>query len=283
MVALAQERIREIANLAEGYADTFFPESWIDPGLLLAKLGIRVSYNYYGDAFDGLLEWKHPSFHIYCNLDQVESSTSARARFTLGHELGHLLIDEHRRAMMSGKAPFQHPSFAEALEPKSRVEAEADVFASNLLMPAGRLEKVIPATGDTRTFQQIQQLQNTFNVSFQSAALKAVDTARYAFCAFVMWRADKPPWYRVSRGFQQSGYVHIKINQELPWDCATSLCLREESTPGDFAPRTNATTAATWFFRVYPGSKNDIPLTETAVRLGNRGVFTLLSWEAPQS
>jgi len=142
MVALAQERIREIANLAEGYADAYFPESWIDPGLLLAKLGIKVSYNYYGDAFDGLLEWKHPSFHIYCNLDQVESSTSARARFTLGHELGHLLIDEHRRAMMSGKAPSQHPSFAEALEPKSRVEAEADVFASNLLMPTGRLEKV---------------------------------------------------------------------------------------------------------------------------------------------
>src|SRR5271165_5650455 len=170
MVNLGQERIREIANLAEGYADIYFPDSWIDPGQLLSKLGVTVSYNYYGNAFDGLLEWKNPSFHVYCNLTRVETSTSARARFTLGHELGHLLIDEHRRAMMSGKAPSQHPSFAEALEPKLRVEAEADLFASNLLMPTGRLEKVIPAAGYTRTFQQIEQLQSTFNVSFQSAA-----------------------------------------------------------------------------------------------------------------
>ena len=48
--------------------------------------------------------------------------------------------------MMSGKVPSQHPSFAEVLVPKLRVEAEADLFASNLLMPAARLEKVIPAT-----------------------------------------------------------------------------------------------------------------------------------------
>ena len=182
--------------------------------------------------------------------------------------------------MMSGKVPSQHPSFAEVLEPKLRVEAEADLFASNLLMPASRLEKVIPATSYTRTFQQIQQLQSTFNVSFQSAAVKIIDTARYAFCACVMWRKTKKPWYRVSRGFHDSGYVGIKVKQELAWDCATSICLREESATGEFVPRTNVTTAATWFFKVRAGSKLDIQLTETAVQLGNRGVFTFLSWEA---
>lgn len=283
MVTLANDRIREIANLAEGYADTYFPDSWIDPGQLVAKLGATVSYNYYGDAFDGLLEWKNRSFHIYCNLTRVESSTSARARFTLGHELGHLLIDEHRTAMMSGQAPFRHASFAEAFEPKQRVEAEADLFASNLLMPAGRLEKVIPATGNARTFKQIGQVQNTFNVLFQSAALKVIDTAKYAFCACVMWRKGKKPWYRVSKVFQDSGYIHIKLKQEeLPRDCATALDLNEEGPTAESEPRTNITTAAAWFFQARAGSKNDIQLRETALRLGNHGVFTFLSWEAHQ-
>jgi IrrE N-terminal-like domain len=281
MVALSSKRIWEITNLAEGYADAYFPDSWIDPGQLVSKLGVTVSYNYYGDVFDGLLEWKDGSFHIYCNLTRVESSTSGRARFTLGHELGHLLIDEHRRAMMSGKAPSQHPSFAEALEPKLRVEAEADLFASNLLMPTGRLEKVIPVAGYTRTFQQIEQLQSTFNVSFQSAALRLIDTGKYAFCACVMWRKGKNPWYRVSKGFQDSGYVHIKLNQESSWDSATCFCLREDGATAEFSPRTNVTTAATWFFQVGAGSKKDIQLRETAVQLGNRGVFTFLSWEPP--
>ena len=283
MVILASDRIREIANLAEGYADTYFPDSWIDPAQLASTLGVSVSYNDYGETFDGLLEWKNRSFHIYCNLTRVVSSTSARARFTLGHELGHLLIDEHRNAMISGKVPSRHPSYEQSFEPKLRVEAEADLFASNLLIPPARLEKVIPAAGWTRTFDQILQVQGTFTVSFQSAALKVIGTAQDAFCACMMWRKGKPPWYRVSKGFQDSGYVHMKRNlQELPRDCATALCLSEEDAMAEFTPRSNITTAATWFFNVWGGSRNDIRLRETALRLGSRGVFTFLSWEASQ-
>lgn len=280
MIILAPGRVREIADLAEGYADTYFPNSWIDPAQLISKLGVSVSYNDYGDAFDGLLEWKNGAFHIFCNLARVESITSARARFTLGHELGHLLIDEHRTAMMSGKVPSRHLSFADAFQPQLRVEAEADLFASNLLMPAGRVEKVIPFVGWTRTFKQIGQLQDTFNVSFQSAALKVINTAEDAFCACVMWRKGKKPWYQVSKGFQKGGYLHIRLEQQdLPQECATALCLSEQGEPMEFAPRSNITTAATWFFRVRGGSRDDIQLRETSVRLGNHGVFTFLSWE----
>lgn len=282
MVALPSQRVQEIVELAEGYADAYFPASWIDPAQLLDTLGVTISYNDYGNAFDGLLEWKaaSSSWHIYCNLTTVESSTSVRARFTLGHELGHLLIDEHRIAMMSGNAPSQHPSFSEVAEPTLRVEAEADLFSSSFLMPPGRLEKVIPAAGWTRTFDQVLQVQSTFTVSFQSAALKVIDTAKVAFCAGVMWRTTKKPWYRVSEGFQKGGYRHIKLDKDnLPAGCATASWLADENMGTTLEPRTNTTTAAYWFQGVQVGSRHDIPLRETAVRLGPWGVFTFLSWE----
>jgi len=280
MVTLPARRIQEIEELAEGYADTYFPAVWIDPEELVNRLGVTVSFNNYGDAFDGLLECRPPSFHIYCNLARVESRTSYRARFTLGHELGHLLIDEHRIAMMSGKAPAQHPSFADVATPTLRVEAEADLFASSFLMPFSRLENVVPATGWTRTFDQVLQVQRTFTVSFQSAALKVIDTGKNAFCACVMWRTGKTPWYRVSEGFQKSGYRLINTTVEnLAPGCATANWLADETTDPLLEPRTNVTTAAFWFRGIEYGSREDIPLRETAVRLGRRGVFTFLSWE----
>lgn len=280
MVELPQERIQEIVDLAEGYADTYFPEAWIDPEQLIARLGVTVSYNYYGNAFDGLLEWKAPRFHIYCNLTRVESRTHSRARFTLGHELGHLLIDEHRLAMMDGKVPAQHPSFADVATPSLRVEAEADIFSSNFLMPPRRLEKVLPPKTWIRTFDQILQVQRTFTVSFQSAALKVINTAKDAFCACVMWRTEKSPWYRVSDGFRKANYRIVKTNiGNLGRESATASWLADEALGSVLDPRTCTTTASAWFVGVSPGSRSDIILRETAVRLGVHGVFTFLSWE----
>ena len=282
MIALPRHRSQEITDLAEGYTDTFFPNVWINPEELLDRLGVTVSFNRYGDSFDGLLECRPPSsFHVYCNLARVESSTSPRARFTLGHELGHLLIDEHRIAMMRGVEPSQHPSFAEVAEPLSRVEAEADLFASSFLIPPSRLEKVVPSAGWTRTFDQIRQVQETFTVSFQSAALKVIDTAKDAFCACVMWRVSKSPWYRVSEGFQKGGYRFMnRIMENVPRESSTECLLGDELSGHELGPLSNITTASLWFHGIHRGSRLDIPIRETAIRLGSRGVFTFLSWEA---
>lgn len=124
---MQQRRSAEIAELADSIADYYFPEEWIDPGAIIHDAGITLSFNNYGDAFDGMLEWRPSGFHVYCNLHRVENSTSDQARFTLGHELGHYFIDEHRNALQSGAAP-SHPSFCCDTNPTLAVEQEATIL-----------------------------------------------------------------------------------------------------------------------------------------------------------
>src|SRR6266536_585035 len=92
--ALADTRIEEIAELAEAVADEYFPDRKIDPAAIAKAKKITLSFGNYENAFDGLLEYRQGRFHIFANLDRIENADSPRARFTLGHELGHYFIDE---------------------------------------------------------------------------------------------------------------------------------------------------------------------------------------------
>src|SRR5262249_25422612 len=112
-----------IAELAEAIAEGYCPNDRLRPARTAGVERITLRFGSFGDAFDGLLECRNGRFHIYCNRDRVEAADSPRARFTLGHELGHFFIDEHRNALCEGKAP-SHPSFCE-YESKNPVEQEA--------------------------------------------------------------------------------------------------------------------------------------------------------------
>src|SRR3989442_9325036 len=133
---LSAVREQEIAELAEAIAEEYFPNARVDPLAIVKTKGITISFGHYGDSFDGLLEHRHGRFHIYANLNRIDHTDSPRARFTLGHELGHYFIDEHRNALAEGLAP-SHPSICE-YESDLPVEREADHFSSNLLMPTTR-------------------------------------------------------------------------------------------------------------------------------------------------
>src|ERR1017187_2703000 len=182
---MQESRATEIAELAHSVADFYFPDAWIDPQRVIQDAGVTLSFGYYKDTFDGMLEWKRSGFHVYCNLTRVVNSTSDRARFTLGHELGHYFIDNHRNALRSGKAP-SHPSFCSDAQPKLAVEQEANRFASHLLMPADRVIKLISPSRENVSIEDIEGLQRAFLVSFQSAAIRTTQTVQYAKCAGVM-------------------------------------------------------------------------------------------------
>src|SRR5438132_11081080 len=132
-VFLPAARKREIAELAEAVAQEYCPEGKIEPERIAQAKEITLSFGSYGDAFDGMLEHLAGSFHIYCNLERVSQRKSPRARFTLGHELGHFYIDEHRNALAAGRSQ-PHPSQCE-YKSRNLVEQEADFFAGRLLMP----------------------------------------------------------------------------------------------------------------------------------------------------
>lgn len=272
---MQRSRAAEIAELAQSLADYYFPDAWIDPQPVIQRLGITLSFNYYGDSFDGMLECRRSRFHIYCNLSRVGNSTNGRARFTLGHELGHYFIDDHRNALRSGKVP-SHPSFCSDSQPDLAVEMEANHFASHLLMPQDRVAKLISPNRQMVSLGDISSLETAFRVSFQSAAIRVIDTAQYVMCAGVMWRPDGRVWYVVSPAARSAGYAHVvRDRQRLANDCSTNRCLGNDSEGS--APLDNVTTASQWFHAVQAGSLRDVILDETAVRLGQHGVFTLVT------
>lgn len=271
MAWLSTSRQRSIEDLAEQVADTHCPEQVVDPLAILESKGITTSFNYYGQSFDGMLEHKRGRFHMYGNLDRLRTSTSPRARFTQGHELGHYFIDEHRSALQNGAPP--HVSLVDQTDAESTVEAEADLFASHLLMPNSRFADAVKSSE-----QSIAGIVNTcrlFNVSCTSAAIRFVTTSS-APLALVYWRTEKSPRSTVNSAMKRLGISRIRANsQKLPPDSSTALAMADSSDVYD-KRRLTHTLASAWSNGVTSGSAQDIVLVEESLRLGRYGVLTIL-------
>ncbi len=170
MASLSQptkQRLDEIAELGEDIANEYFAASRIEPQALITQKGITLSLGDYGRAFDGLLEHKSGRFHIYCNNARLRHES--RVRFTLGHELGHFFLADHRQALEAGLPP--HPSFSE-YQSDNPAEREADHFASNLLMP--RLRFLEAAQNRPPGLGAVLDLAGMFETSWTSTTLRYV-------------------------------------------------------------------------------------------------------------
>lgn len=262
----------EIIALAEEVAETHCLGRYIDPIYILNQKNITYSFNYYGDGFDGMLEHRGGRFHMFCNLDRVSNSTSPRARFTQGHELGHYFIDEHRNALLRGMPP--HLSITDQLDPERVVEEEADLFASHFLMPEQRFRAAFK--NQPLGLNGIIGIHKQFSVACSSAALRVLRHSSEPL-ALAYWRNDKSPWTEVNTAFRTMGLVYVmKRADRLTSDCATSLAIADN--PNTYcSPKSTVSLASSWFNGIYQGSALDIMLQEEAVRLGRFGVLTILS------
>ena len=269
---LRPQRRREIADLAEALANDIASEGQVDPEVALSREDVVVFDNDYGEAFDGLLEYRNGQFFVYLNLRRTGWRKDApRARFTLAHEAGHYYIDEHRKALRKGLPP--HGSFCDfssALLP----EYEADLFATHLLMPEARFKararKAQPGLGGILT------LKDYFGTSITSTAIRYAETEQVA-CAVIRWHPDGFGWKWISDSFYQRGYRStIDAVADLPRESATALALQGRAPLNDGAFHQTGTTAAYWFRYVdHRGSRNSI-LREQAVSLGQYGALTVL-------
>jgi Zn-dependent peptidase ImmA (M78 family) len=270
-IFLSQERRQEICELAEIVADEHCPGIRIEPLAIAKAKGMTVSFGRYEDAFDGLLEHQGERFHIYCNLDRVTRADAPRARFTLGHELGHFYIDEHRNALRLGRAPA-HPSFCE-YESKNPVEQEADLFASCLLMPSARFlqqAKRLPVG-----LGGILALARTFGTSVTSTAIRYA-TLRVKPCVVVKWSPDGYAWKWLSYDAREAGYRKtIESVADIADGSATAQARSGASLPSAGFFQTG-TTASAWFPSIPGGAFRNVILIEQAVALGRFGVLTFL-------
>lgn len=269
MIPLA--RLQEIAELAEAVADGRCPTGQVEPASIVSALGITLSFGSYAEAFDGMLEHRKGRFHIYCNLDRVERRDSARARFTLGHELGHYFIDDHRRALENGEVPA-HPSKCD-YESKNPVEREADHFSSNLLMPAKRFLAQAKRAG--MGLRGVLALANHFDTSITSTAIRYA-TLEVGPCAIMKWSDSGYAWKWLSSSTFQVGLRKtIESVSALPKGSPTAQALGDGTVPaaGFFEA---GTTASAWFPHVSETSDRNAIMIEQAVRLGRFGVLSFL-------
>jgi Zn-dependent peptidase ImmA (M78 family) len=268
-------REQEIAELAEAIADEYFPVSRVQPSEIITAKGITMSFGLYGDYFDGLLEHRNGRFHVFANLDRVESIDSPRARFTLAHELGHYFIDEHRNALAMGLAP-SHPSICE-YESELPVEREADHFASSLLMPSKRFRKL--ADKARPGLEGILTIAEEFGTSVTSTAIKYAKSDIVP-SAVVKWNKDGYAWKWLSTETFRSRYRKtIESVDRLLQDSPTAKALAGES-PVSTRFFSAGTTASAWFPFVNDHSDRNAILIEQAIPLGRFGVLTFIYPEA---
>jgi hypothetical protein len=270
MTGITETREHDIKALAETVADLHFPDRRVEPEELLRTKRITFNYGRYGDAFDGMLECESGAFHVYCNLDRVTHRGSPRARFTLGHELGHYFIDEHRRALKAGRVDA-HPSSCD-FESKLRAEREADLFATNLLMPEARFRKM--AKRAPSGIAGVIDLAEVFGTSITSAAIRYVKTDLFP-CAVIKWNPERYAWRWISQQMYDDGLGGtLSSIEDIPRGSAT-----ERALSGNPAPREgyfqSGGTASFWVPRKLLRAGDPI-LVEEAVPLGRFGALTLL-------
>ncbi len=264
-------REREIIELAEAVAAEYCPTGRFDLVPILKDNTVTISFGHYREAFDGMLEHYRSRFHIYCNLDRVEREDAPRARFTIGHELGHFFIDEHRNALSSGRAPA-HPSVCE-YESDLLVEREADTFSSHLLMPTSAFNGL--ALRNERGLAGILRLTQHFGTSITSTAIRYAK-AEIVPCTLVKWGRNGLEW----RWFSAETFrVRLRRTtddtRKLPEDCPTRRVLSGETPPraGFFEA---GTTADSWFPFLGQFDSRNVVLVEQAIPLGRFGVLTFL-------
>lgn len=133
---------------------------------VLQKLGVKVHFEDLGSNIDlsGYLELRGQEWHIGVNKYEV----TGRQRFTMAHELAHLLF--HRNIIIN---KMENNQFKEAIKlfradgDIKHIEMEANSFAAELLMPSSKFRD------DWLSNKTITQVANEYNVSNYAAEFRA--------------------------------------------------------------------------------------------------------------
>lgn len=191
-------------------------------------------------------------------------------RFTLGHELGHALIDGHtERLVWTGAFALSEGHFRGSKDP---VEVEADHFASELLLPTRWAKPFVEAA--TPGVASIRNLAQQFDTSLPCAAVRFTNLSPEPVI-IVLSNGLSIEWVTRSEPFEGVPWIRLRgvKGEWAPPGCATRHLAdrREDIVAG--AERTGMSYLCEWF----PGAPKDLLVDEEAVGLGTYGrVLTVL-------
>jgi hypothetical protein len=149
----------------------------------------------------------------------ARNRSSQRTRYSLAPELGHWLIPTHRPDAdhrFECQLDDLHRVDEKEQNRRRRIEAEANRFASALLMPPRRVRSQMGRTPD---LGDIVTLASQFGVSKEAMARAYVDASREALAVLILHRGMVR---RVYRNFDFP-WISVRIGDRAPTNSVASL------------------------------------------------------------
>jgi hypothetical protein len=268
MISPEQQRIEEIAsNVLVDLGAYRLP---VDPKSIARQEEILLAPGSYSDCFDGRIEYRRliKTFIIFYAKEKP-GRTEGRVNFSLGHELGHFYLKEHRDYLCSGIWHGSHSGFIS----DNRLEREADWFAAALLMPATLFQRRVGRFRQSVcTLRDLKTLAEEMKVSLTSAAI------RYCECdieasSVVLSRAGRVIYHVPSWEMVRSGFGRLPRGMRIPAQSVTGRLLSDAQGASEIVEE--EVYAGVWYERRWG------KLWEEAMNLGGTGLkLTYLVREA---
>lgn len=242
-------RKKKISTLADFISSDFTRNGITDLVEVAAYESLPIHLDKYENYFDGMLVHDGLDYHVHLNLDKGNTLTSKRGRFTLGHELGHFFIEEHRIGLKHGFLT-PHPSLND-FGNSELIELEADYFSSCLLMPYDRYREF--CARKPFCFDLLFEVSERFQASLVACLLRFVEAGTREFLVVVS-QEKRIKWFSKSPDFPKFSF-RFKVGGSLPKDSLSELYygnveFRIQSGIEESDPET-------WFF-INDGRRNNI-------------------------
>jgi len=270
-MTLTSKRKHELESLAHLYYSEFKLENQL-PDLkgVATSEDVLVIQDDYKNSFEGLTICEDGRFFIHINSNSISGSNKARKRFTLAHELGHALINEHRKGLLSG---YLEPHISSYLVENSNklIELEADYFASCLLMPRELIVKYSKEYTDSFSFNFFDYLSDRLQTSITATILRYSGiTDRPIFVNFC--NDGNVSWYRKGSHFPNWTF-NFEVKGEVPTGSLLSNVIDDTSIGGEI----REVNPSVWFKTEFE-EDSEITLFEQIKHIQRSDTFISLLW-----
>lgn len=263
--AVCRRRANEVLEECEITSAPVIPEDIAE-----AKgIALRIEERFPEDCYGALLRQGN-DFSI---LTWSGCYSEGHRRFTIAHELGHYHLDGHVEALIpaDGSAVSFGGDYRKALGKRDLYEVEADIFASELLMPERLVRPVIEALPPG--LNAVRTLADRFGTSLSSAGVRYAALSPEPVAVLLSHRGDVE-WAALSPAFNGWGWADRRVwrGEWTPPRSATRALARDPSR----VTRREEASASGLLREWFPGAPA-IETGEDALGLGDYGrVMTVL-------
>jgi len=157
-------------NTAQDLIKKYKISTPVDLGALLKKLGISLKVSPL-ESMSGFAYQKDGQKVIGVN----QGDGDHRQRFTVAHELGHMLLHANSDVLFDRKNDFVYFRDGNSSTGLHAREVEANAFAAELLMPSDHLRSRISKLGGVDLMaddDKVKRLAEGYNVSFTAMSVR---------------------------------------------------------------------------------------------------------------